>query len=87
MYINGKLVAENVSDFCTVYPKDSTYEVKNIKATKGHTYIGSDQPLCGVMKNSISGTSLIFITNKYTIHYNANGGTGTMSDTSCTYDK
>ena len=87
MYINGKLVAENVSDFCTVYPKDSTYEVKNIKATKGHTYIGSDQPLYGVMKNSISGTSLIFITNKYTIHYNANGGTGTMSDTSCTYDK
>ena len=100
IYINGKLYLKNSSDFYVAHPESTTYEIKNIKATKGHTYLGvsniveSYQVKRGYIAGGLSGTlenctsvRLIFITNKYTIHYNANGGTGTMSDTSCTYDK
>lgn len=98
IYINDKLYLKNSSDFYVAHPKFTTYEIKNIKVTKGHTYLGvsnivdSYQAQRGYIAGDLSGTlenctsvRLIFITNKYTIHYNANGGTGTMTDTSCTY--
>ena len=42
VYINGALVANDVSDFYTAYKAGTTYEIKDIKATACHLYTGKD---------------------------------------------
>lgn len=87
VYINGSRVAAGVSDYYTQHPYGSTYEIKNIVATTGHTYNG-------VYSGSVSGTigagavtvTLKFSTNSYTLTIDPNGGTwgGTTSDSTAT---
>lgn len=87
IYINGTKVATGVKDYYAQHPYGTKYEIKNIQATAGHTYKG-------VHSGSISGTLgtgnavvvLEFTTNKYTVAYDANGGTGTTASSSHTYD-
>lgn len=40
VYINGSLVADDVTDFYNAYPAGTTYEIKDIKGTNGYSYIG-----------------------------------------------
>ena len=40
VYINGKAVATNVYDYCQEIKYGSKYEIKNIKETVGHKFIG-----------------------------------------------
>lgn len=40
VYINGTLVADDVTDFYNAYPAGTTYEFKDIKGTNGYSYIG-----------------------------------------------
>lgn len=75
MYINGSADRTGVNDYNRAWIGSTTYEIKNIKATTGHTYNG-------VYSGSLSGTIsaattvvLKFTTNSYTITYNLNGGT------------
>lgn len=49
IYINGKLVANDVGDYYTKWPNGTTYEIKDIKAATGCTYNG-------VTVGSLSGT-------------------------------
>ncbi len=49
VYINGTLVADDVTDFYTAYPAGTTYEFKDIKGTNGYSYIG-------LYAGSLSGT-------------------------------
>lgn len=49
VYINGKLVANDCVDYYTKWPTGTKYEIKDIKATSGHTY-------GGVRVGSLSGT-------------------------------
>ena len=76
VYINGKLVADDVTDFFRPYPPETKYEIKDIKAMYVTQYNGV---YSGALSGTIRGTTtthLNFSTKKYTVTYNANGGTG-----------
>lgn len=76
VYINGTLVSDNVTDYYTEWPYGTTYEIKGVVATTGHTYNGVS---AGSASGTITGTKSVqlnFTTNTYTVTYNANGGTG-----------
>ena len=49
VYINGTLVADDVSDYCTSWPHGTTYEIKDIKPSAGYQYNG-------VYSGSLAGT-------------------------------
>ena len=49
VYINGTLVADDVSDFYTQYPDGTMYEITDIKGINGYSYVG-------VYNGSLSGT-------------------------------
>ena len=85
VYINGSLVADNVSDYCASWPSGTTYEITDIQPATGKEY-------AGVYSGSLSGTvssdldiKPIFNTKTYTITYNANGGSGAPSSQTKTY--
>lgn len=76
IYINGKLVADDVTDYYTQHPYGSTYEIKDIKTATGKQYLGV---YSGALSGTIVGTTstcLNFKTNSTTIHFDANGGSG-----------
>ena len=91
VYINDKLIDQNCVDFYDSYPYDTKYEIKNIKATKGHTYLGvvDNVPLLGYIRDDTVSPVLIFIRNKYTITYHSNAADaiGTTESSTHTYNK
>ncbi len=87
VYIDGVLISDDCDDFCKEYAYGTTYEIKDIKAKPGFTYIGIDEtqkPLSGTI-NTDGIVCLCFEANKYVVKYNANGGTGTAVDSNHTY--
>lgn len=87
VYINGVLKADDVSDFCQEIPYGSTYEIKDIKATAGHVYAGTDQSLKGTMGTSRVNISLKFNTKKTVVNFmrNYNSSDATKSSETYTY--
>ncbi len=76
VYINGSLVCDDCSDYYQQHPYGSSYEIKDIKSTTGHTYNGV---YSGNLSGTITGntaTSLKFSTNTYTLTYDNKGGDG-----------
>ena len=80
-YVNGVLaIRDNYYDYCDrAVPYGTEIEIKNIKAETGRTYVKSSQSLKFTVIGNVSMT-LQFKTNEYTYRFNANGGTGSMSD-------
>lgn len=80
-YVNGVLaIRNNYYDYCDrAVPYGTEIEIKNIKAETGRTYVKSSQSLKFTVIGNVSMT-LQFKTNEYTYRFNANGGTGSMSD-------
>ena len=79
-YVNGVLATKNYYDYCDrAVPYGTEIEIKNIKAETGRTYVKSSQSLKFTVTGYVSMT-LQFKTNEYTYRFNANGGTGSMSD-------
>lgn len=80
-YVNGVLaIRDNYYDYCNrAVPYGTEIEIKNIKAETGRTYVKSSQSLKFTVTGNVSMT-LQFKTNEYTYRFNANGGTGSMSD-------
>ena len=75
IYINGTLVANDVTDYYTAWPYGSTYEIKDIKAARGHTYNGVySGSLSGTIGAGPVGVYLSFSRNTYNITLNPNGG-------------
>ena len=87
VYINGVLKADDVSDFCQEIPYGATYEIKDIKATAGHVYAGTDQTLKGTMGTSRVNISLKFNTKKTVVNFmrNYNSSDATKSSETYTY--
>ena len=52
VYINGSLVADDVTDYCEPIPHGATYEIKGIKATAGHSYQGVQNDISGIENNT-----------------------------------
>ena len=76
IYMNGTLVANDVSDFYQQYAYGTKYEIKDIKTATGKQYLGVQS---GSLSGTITGTTstyLSFKTNSTTIQYDANGGSG-----------
>ena len=71
VYVNNERVASNVKDFYNNYEIGTTYEIKNIKSTTGHHYVGNN--ISGTI-NGITSVRLSFNTNVCTVRYSANGG-------------
>lgn len=86
VYINGILTAQGVSDYYAQHPYGTTYEIKNIVQSVGHTYVGLSH---GVLKSTIGasnvGVGLSFNTNTYKVVYNSNGGSGITSTSTHKY--
>lgn len=85
VYINGVLKADDVSDFCQKIPYGSTYEIKDIKATAGHVYAGTDQALKGTMGTSRINIALKFNTKKTTVNFMRNYNSSDAAKSSETY--
>jgi uncharacterized repeat protein (TIGR02543 family) len=79
IYINGSLVANDVTDYYTEWPYGTTYEIKDIKAATGHTYNGVQGGSISGTITSNHGVNLNFTKNVIKITLNANGGTGGTS--------
>ena len=89
VYLNGKLVKENVEDFCEPIPYGTTWEIKNIRSLDGYRYKdSSDIRTKGVAGDvvewegdllgdtsiyRITYVNLKFYSNKLTINYHADG--------------
>ena len=87
VYLNGKLVKENVEDFCEPIPYGTTWEIKNIRSLDGYRYKdSSDIRTKGVAGDvvewegdllgdtsiyRITYVNLKFYSNKLTINYHA----------------
>lgn len=80
-YVNGVLATKNnYYDYCDrAVPYGTEIEIKNIKAETGRTYVKSSKSLKFTVTGNVYMT-LQFKTNEYTYRFNANGGTGSMSD-------
>ena len=88
VYVGGTAKATSATDFYQKINYNTTYEIKNIKATTGHTYNGvSSGSLTGTMGTSNVAVQLKFTTNTYTVSYNANEGSGAPSAQTKTYGK
>ncbi len=86
VYINGTLVCDDCTDYYAAHPYGSSYEIKDIKATTGHTYNGVySGSLSGTIPSYNYGVYLNFTSNTYYIYYNANDGSGAPSTQSYTY--
>lgn len=87
VYIGGNKTASNVTDFYQAFQYGSSYEIKNIVATTGHTYQGvSSGSLTGTIGAGNVIVQLKFKTNTYTVTYNGNGATsGSTANSSHTY--
>lgn len=89
VYLNGKLVKENVEDFCEPIPYGTTWEIKNIRSLDGYRYKdSSDIRTKGVAGDvvewegdllgdtsiyRITYVNLKFYSNILTINYHADG--------------
>lgn len=89
VYLNGKLVKENVEDFCEPIPYGTTWEIKNIRSLDGYRYKdSSDIRTKGVAGDvvewegdllgdtsiyRITYVNLKFYSNKLTVNYYPNG--------------
>ena len=76
IYMNGTLVANDVTDFWQQYAYGTRYEIKDIKTATGKQYLGV---YSGSLSGTITGQTgvyLSFKTNSTTIQYDANGGSG-----------
>ena len=86
IYVDGVQKANDVTDFYQKIPYGSRYEIKDIKVVTGHTYVGVHSgSITGTIGTSNVGVVLEFKTNKYTVTFDKNGGTGSMSGQSFTY--
>ena len=86
IYVDGVQKANDVTDFYQKIPYGSKYEIKDIKAVIGHTYVGVHSgSITGTIGTSNVGVVLEFKTNKYTVAFDKNNGTGSMSGQSFTY--
>lgn len=76
VYINGSISGNDVADFYQQIPYGSTYEIKDIKTTTGHTYDGvKSGSLTGTIGTSQVTVVLTFTSNVYNISYVLNSGT------------
>ena len=76
VYINGKLVADDVKDYCSAWPTGTTYEIKDIKAKSGYSYDGvKEGKLTGSIGTATANVILTFSKiQTYTVTFNASGG-------------
>lgn len=76
VYVNGSLVADNVTDFYKAIKYGSSYEIKDTRSTTGHTYNGvSSGSLSGKIPANNVGVRLKFDTNVHTLKVDPDIGT------------
>ncbi len=85
VYINNEKKGTAVTDYYASHKKGSSYNITNINATVGHSYVGVYSGSTSGTLNANTGVRLEFKTNTYTITYDANGGTGAPATQSYTY--
>lgn len=71
VYINGNLAKSGVSDYYIQHDTGTTYEIKNIKINSNYVQYKTEN-LSGTLTTKT--TASIYVGQKYTITYKANGG-------------
>lgn len=75
VYVGGTLRGNDVADFYQAYTIGSSYEIKDIKATTGHNYVGVNSgSLTGTIASGGTSVRLAFNTNYVVPFYAPNGG-------------
>lgn len=74
VYVNGSLVADNVTDFYKAIKYGSSYEIKDVQDDEGYTYNGNPSYTGKIPANNV-GVRLSFTTNSYDLTVDPNGGT------------
>lgn len=86
VYINGQKDATAVTDYYKELPYGTTYEIKNIQAQKGKSYEGVRiGTLSGTIESKDTIVELAFISLKYTVRFDANGGSTPTQQTTVDY--
>ena len=79
IYINGKLVANDVSDYGGKHAYGSTYKLTDIKVNSKYKCTRGD--ITGTIKGDVD-LNTIFVTNQYNLTVDPNGGTWNGSSSS-----
>lgn len=88
-YINGALVANDVTSYSGTVPYGSTYQFTDIKAAVGHTFDGINGTFSS-SSGTITGTTTMYLNyhlNKYTIHFDTVGGVDGPADVTLNYNQ
>lgn len=85
IYIDGKAVRSGVEDGYLSAKYGSTYEIKNIKASKGHVYRGSRGALTGKIGVNRNAVYLIFDTKTIDVTFHRSINAEDAETTSQTY--
>jgi len=75
VYLNDVLNSNDVIDWCQSVSHGTTYSIKDIKPKAGYVYNGVHS---GSLSGTVKGTTSVYLSvskKKYTIQYDANGGT------------
>ncbi len=79
LYFDGKLYLNDITDWANLISCGTAFEIKDIKATTGHTYNGVKS---GVIKGTMNGSNTIYLnftTNSSTLKVDPYGGTWNSS--------
>lgn len=88
IYVNGKQVGNDVSDYMENLRYGSTYEIKDVKALSGYRYTGVvSGSLTGTMGKSEIKVQLGFECSDINVTYKANGGEGKDKKQTISYGK
>ena len=83
VYINGSKVATGVNDFYKAYTYGTSYKVV-VNPTTGHSC--NKMTFTGTIKGNTEVKPTL-AANTYTVTYDANGGSGTMTQSTATYNQ
>lgn len=84
VYINGTLVANDVSDYYASHIYGTKYEITDIKSISGHTYHGTYSGFLSGTMTADTSVVLKYYSDRI-IKYNANGGTNAPGNQSKPY--
>ena len=75
VYIDGKSVADNADDYYRQWSSGTKYEIKDIRPTGEHAFVGVKS---GALSGTINSATTVVLefASVYVVRYDANGGTG-----------
>lgn len=84
IYINGKLVGNDVTDFCKSYPAGTTYKITDIRTKSGYRHLGSSSYSGTIKNNANINPSFYKVVTYFTTNFRMKSGAYTTAYSSYT---